>query len=64
MAGDYKVRVVREGTRDKLLPMSVQEITNAPGRQDMGNNRILYLWGSEQDDSLRLMVQDFPLDLR
>ena len=64
MAGDYKVRVVREGTREKLLPPSVQEITNAPGRQDMGNNRIVYLWGSQKDGSLRLMVQDFPLDLR
>jgi hypothetical protein len=30
----------------------------------MGNNRILYLWGSEKGGSLRLMVQDFPLDLR
>jgi len=64
MAGDYKVRVVREGTREKLVPMSVQAITNAPGRQDMGNNRIVYLWGSQKDGSLRLMVQDFPLDLQ
>jgi len=64
MAGDYKVRVVREGTREKILPVSVQVITNEPGRQDMGNNRILYLWGSEKGGSLRLMVQDFPLDLR
>jgi hypothetical protein len=37
---------------------------NAPGRQDMGDNRIIYLWGSEDDESLSLAVQEIPLDLR
>jgi hypothetical protein len=54
--------VVREGTRRKLVPTSTHTLQNAPGRQDMGDNRIVYLWGSE--DSLRLTVQEIPLDLR
>jgi len=63
-SGDYLVRIVREGTRDKLVPTSEQTITNKPGRQDMGNNRIVYLWGSLSGGSLDLMVHDIPLDLR
>ncbi len=63
-SGDYKLRVVREDTRRKLVPTSTHTMQNAPGRQDMGDNRIIYLWGSADDDSLRLTVQQIPLDLR
>lgn len=63
-SGNYKLRVVREGSRDKLLPASTHPIENAPGRQDMGDNRIIYLWGSDRDDSLQLSIQEIPLDLR
>ena len=61
-SGDYKLRVVREGTRRKLVPTTTHTLQNAPGRQDMGDNRIVYLWGSE--DFLRVKVQEIPLDLR
>ncbi|MGA1038459.1 MAG: hypothetical protein ACO3VQ_11685, partial [Ilumatobacteraceae bacterium] len=64
MSGDYKLRVVREGSRDKLMPISEQTIVNKPGRQDMGNHRIVYLWGSTRNGSLNVMVQDIPLGLR
>jgi len=63
-SGDYKLRVVREGSRDKLMPISEQTIVNKPGRQDMGNHRIVYLWGSTRNGSLNVMVQDIPLGLR
>jgi hypothetical protein len=63
-SGDYKVRIVKEGTRQKLVPTSTHSMENAPGRQDMGDNRIIYLWGSEDDESLSLAVQEIPLDLR
>ena len=62
-SGDYPIRVVRAGTRKKLIPSSVQTISNKPGRNDMGNNRIVYLWGSEKDGTLDLMVQDILLGL-
>jgi hypothetical protein len=55
---------VREGSRDKLMPISEQTIVNKPGRQDMGNHRIVYLWGSTRNGSLNVMVQDIPLGLR
>jgi len=64
MSGDYKLRVVREGSRDKLMPISEQTIVNKPGRLDMGNHRIVYLWGSTRNGSLNVMVQDIPLGLR
>ena len=62
-SGNYNIRIVRLGTREKLIPNSVQTILNKPGRNDMGNNRIVYLWGSEKDGTLDLMVQDIPLGL-
>lgn len=62
-SGTYRIRVVEEGTRDKLLPASNHRLYNAPGRQDMGDNRIVYLWGSADDDSLRLAVHEIALDL-
>jgi hypothetical protein len=62
-SGDYAIRVVRAGTRKKLIPSSVQTISNKPGRNDMGNNRIVYLWGSEKDGTLDLLVQDILLGL-
>lgn len=63
MSGDYKLRIVREGTRDKVIPTSEHPIVNKPGRQDMGNHRIVYLWGSAPDGSLDVMTQDIPLGL-
>lgn len=63
-SGNYKVRIVKEGTRQKMVPTSTHSMENAPGRQDMGDNRIIYLWGSEDDESLSLAVQEIPLDLR
>ena len=62
-SGDYNIRIVRSGTREKLTPNSMQTISNKPGRNDMGNNRIVYLWGSEKDGTLDLMVQDVVLEL-
>jgi len=62
-SGDYNIRIVRSGTREKLTPNSMQTISNKPGRNDMGNNRIVYLWGSEKDGTLDLMVQDVVLGL-
>lgn len=63
-SGDYTLRVVRSDSRRPLVPASVHPIENAPGRQDMGDNRIVYLWGSAADASLSLAVQEIPLDLR
>lgn len=62
-SGTYRIRVVREGSRNKVLPASNHRLYNAPGRQDMGENRIVYLWGSSPDDSLALAVQEIELDL-
>ena len=62
-SGTYRIRIVREGSRSKVLPASNHRLYNAPGRQDMGDNRIVYLWGSSPDDSLALAVQEIELDL-
>lgn len=62
--GDYRLQIMRANSRRPLVPASNHRIVNAPGRQDMGDNRILYLWGSAADGSLELTVQEIPLDLR
>lgn len=63
-SGDYRLQVLRANSRRPLVPASNHRIVNAPGRQDMGDNRILYLWGSTADGSLKIGVQEIPLDLR
>lgn len=61
--GDYRVRIVRADTRRDLLPPSMHPVVNEPGRQDMGDNRIVYVWGSAADGSLKMAVQEIPLVL-
>lgn len=63
-SGEYRVRIARADTRRAVVPPSDHRIVNAPGRQDMGDNRILYLWGSTANGSLDVAVQEIPLDLR
>lgn len=63
-SGDYSLRIVRAGTRRALLPASRHRLVNKPGRQDMGDNRIVYLWGSTADGTLDLAVQEVPLGLQ
>ena len=63
-SGDYRVHVVKSDTRSPVVPPSRHRIFNAPGRQDMGDNRIVYLLGSQADGSLDLAIQEIPLGLR
>lgn len=63
-SGDYRIHVVQSNTRRPVVPPSRHRIFNAPGRQDMGDNRIVYLLGSQADGSLDLAIQEIPLGLR
>lgn len=63
-AGTYRVAAVQAGTRKVVAAPTTVRIVNQPGVQDMGNNAIVYLWGSEADGSLRQTVQNVRIDTR
>lgn len=63
-AGDYRVDVVRAGTRRVVVGPATVTIRNRPGTGDMGTNTIVYVWGSAADGSLKLAVQNVRIDLR
>lgn len=62
-AGRYLVRIVSPGTRTPLMRPARATIVNQPGRQDMGNNVIVYVWGAGPGEPLRQVSQSIPLDL-
>ena len=63
-SGDYRLHVVRTGTRRPVVPPSRHRIFNAPRRQDMGDNRSSYRFGSQADDTFDLAIQEIPFSLR
>lgn len=63
MAGGYPIAVVRAGTRDAVSAPTTVAVRNQPGRQDMGTNTIIYVWGSSSD-GLRTAQQTIDLDLQ
>lgn len=63
-AGDYTLAFTRAGTRSEVVERRTVGITNAPGRQDMGTNVIVYVWGSAADGTLQHALQGVRLDLR
>lgn len=63
-AGRFAPYATIAGTRDVVLRPTPITITNKPGTSDMGNNTIVYLWGSAADGSLRAVVQNVRIDLQ
>ena len=63
-AGDYRIDIVRAGTRRAVLEPSTVTIRNRPGTGDMGTNTIVYVWGSAADGTLDQAVQNVRIDLR
>jgi hypothetical protein len=64
MAGNYRVEAVPADTQKPVLKFSTVTVTNAPGRQDMGNNSILYIWGSAADGTLNQARQSVQITLQ
>lgn len=62
-AGNYALSFSTSGTKTEVAPRRNAGITNAPGRQDMGTNVIVYVWGSDQIGPLRHVLQGVRLDL-
>jgi len=62
--GTYRLDVVLAGTSKRAEGPFDVIITNKPGRSDMGNNAIVYIWGSAADGSLQHTIQNVRLDLQ
>ena len=62
-AGRYSVRVNESGVSRPPLTRTEVEIRNKPGRSDMGNNVIVYVWGDAEQGRVRTAVQEVQLDL-
>lgn len=62
-AGQYTLRIVSSATGTPLVNRVRATIVNRPGRQDMGNNVIVYVWGAGRDGALQHVSQSIPLDL-
>lgn len=62
--GTYRLDVVLAGTSKRVEGPFDVIITNKPGRSDMGNNAIVYVWGSAADGTLQHTIQNVRLDLR
>ena len=63
MAGNYNLRISESGERSPVMARMTGNIRNEPGRSDMGNNVIVYVWGSSSDGQLRTTIQEVQLDL-
>ena len=62
-AGRYSLRVSETGVPRPPLTRTEVEIRNKPGRSDMGNNVIVYVWGDSEQGRVRTAVQEVQLDL-
>lgn len=62
--GTYRLDVVLAGTSKRAEGPFDVIITNRPGRSDMGNNAIVYIWGSAADGTLQHTIQNVRLDLQ
>lgn len=62
-AGTYQLRISESGARAPLMARTSAKIRNAPGRSDMGNNVIVYIWGDPAVGPLRTTLQEVQLDL-
>lgn len=63
-AGAYRMQVVLAGTRKALVGPETVTIRNKPGRDDMGTNTIVYVWGSGTDGPLQQSIQNVRIDLQ
>ncbi|MGA1145706.1 MAG: DUF4397 domain-containing protein [Candidatus Nanopelagicales bacterium] len=62
-AGTYPVRISGLESESPAVVRTSAKIRNAPGRSDMGNNVIVYVWGSSSDGQMRTTIQEVQLDL-
>lgn len=62
-AGTYPVRISGLAVGSPAMVRTSAKIRNAPGRSDMGNNVIVYVWGDEANGRLRTSIQEVQLDL-
>jgi hypothetical protein len=62
-AGTYPLRMSESGARSPVMAQATAKIRNKPGRSDMGNNVIVYIWGDQRNGGLRTSLQEIQLDL-
>lgn len=62
--GTYPLTILRAGSTRRLAGPFDVIITNRPGRSDMGNNAIVYVWGSAAAGPLQHTIQNVRLDLQ
>lgn len=61
-SGTYSVSIVKAGTKVRIAKSLPVTIVNKPGRSHMGNNTIVYVWGSAADGTVQQAVQNVRLE--